>query len=91
MTTLGELEDAKRKAVDQKWYQVTSLCREAAKVSRDYRDPVRVRRLLARIEKRLAEAERLERTIRVVQGDVIEGRVIQGRVLKEIAPPPVPA
>jgi hypothetical protein len=51
--------DAFRRAIDQRWYRVTSLCRQAAEASRDYRDPGKVRRLLARAETQLAAIERM--------------------------------
>lgn len=61
MTTIRKLEDAKRQDLSRRWYYVARLCREAAEAARD-EDPVKVRRLLVRIERHTAEAERLART-----------------------------
>lgn len=68
MTAVSELEDARHQALRKKWAYVARLCREAAEAASLYEDPAKVRRLLVRVAKHTAEAERLARTTRAVQG-----------------------
>jgi hypothetical protein len=67
VTDVRQLEDAKRRALSKKWSYVARLCREAAEAASLYEDPERVRRLLLRAARHTTEAERLARTVGVVQ------------------------
>jgi N-glycosylase/DNA lyase len=86
VTGLRQLEDAKSRAVRKKWAYVARLCREAAEAASLYEDPARVRQLLLRAARNTAEAERLARSVHVVQAGVEDALVADSAIRISASP-----